>query len=167
MQLCKIKIMRRKDKEITDIEEKLNVIHQCKVCRLGLAENNTPYVVPLNYGYSFENNVLTLFFHGAHEGRKINIIKNNNKACFEIDCDTALIEGGAACTYSYAFKSILGFGEIIILETAEEKSSGLNKIMKHQTGKEITYNFTDDELKNVFVYKMDVKEFTGKQKSFR
>ena len=158
--------MRRTDKEITDIDEKLNIINQCKVCRLGLSENNTPYIVPLNYGYSFENNTLTLFFHGAQKGRKVDIIKNNNKACFEIDCDNKLIEGEKACTYSYAFKSIIGFGEVIVLKTIDEKTNGLNKIMQHQTGKETVYNFTDDELKNVMVYKMDVTEMTGKQKEF-
>ena len=158
--------MRRKEREITSIDEKLRVIQQCKVCRLGLSENNAPYIVPLNYGYSFENNTLTLFFHGAQEGRKIAIIQNNNKACFEIDCDNKLIEGEKACTYSYAFKSVLGFGEIIVLKTIDEKINGLNKIMQHQTGKETVYNFTDDELKNVFVYKMNVTEFTGKQKEF-
>jgi hypothetical protein len=57
--------MIRKDKEIINIEEKINIIKQCRVCRLGLSENNQPYVVPLNYGYNFEKNRLTLFFHGA------------------------------------------------------------------------------------------------------
>jgi nitroimidazol reductase NimA-like FMN-containing flavoprotein (pyridoxamine 5'-phosphate oxidase superfamily) len=62
--------MRRKDKEITNIEDKINIIDQCKVCRLGLSENNKPYIIPLNYGYSFENNMLTLFFHSAKEERR-------------------------------------------------------------------------------------------------
>jgi len=84
--------MRRKDKEISAIEEKLEIIAKCKFCRLGLSENNYPYVVPLNYGFSYENEKLTLFFHGAMEGKKIDIIKNNNKACFEIDCDTKLVD---------------------------------------------------------------------------
>jgi nitroimidazol reductase NimA-like FMN-containing flavoprotein (pyridoxamine 5'-phosphate oxidase superfamily) len=157
--------MRRKDREIVNIEEKIEIINKCKVCRIGLSENNNPYIIPLNYGYSFENNILTLFFHSAKEGKKIDIIKNN-KACFEIDCDTKLIEGERACNYGYIFKSIIGFGEIIILENKEEKNKGLNKIMKHQTGREINYDFTDEELKNVLVYKMEVKEFTGKQKGF-
>jgi nitroimidazol reductase NimA-like FMN-containing flavoprotein (pyridoxamine 5'-phosphate oxidase superfamily) len=45
--------MRRKDKEIVNIEDKIKIIDQCKVCRLGLSENNKPYVIPLNYGHSF------------------------------------------------------------------------------------------------------------------
>jgi len=156
--------MRRKDKKITDINEKINVIKKCKVCRIGLSENNMPYIVPLNYGYVFEDDKLTLFFHGAKEGKKIDIIANNNNACFEIDCDTKLIEADKACNYGYAFKSIIGFGKIIILENTDEKINGLNKIMKHQTEKETVYTFTHDDLKNVCVYKMIVEEFTGKQK---
>jgi nitroimidazol reductase NimA-like FMN-containing flavoprotein (pyridoxamine 5'-phosphate oxidase superfamily) len=158
--------MRRKDREIVNVEDKIKIINKCKICRLGLSENNNPYIVPLNYGYTFERNTLTLFFHSAKEGKKLDTIKNNNKACFEIDCDTKLIEGEKACTYGYTFKSIIGFGEIIILENKEEKNKGLNKIMEHQTGGEIYYDFMDEELKNVLVYKMEVKEFTGKQKEF-
>jgi nitroimidazol reductase NimA-like FMN-containing flavoprotein (pyridoxamine 5'-phosphate oxidase superfamily) len=156
--------MRRKDREIIDINDKINVIKKCKVCRIGLSENNIPYVIPLNYGYNFENDILTLFFHSAREGKKLDIIKNNNNACFEIDCDTRLIEAEKACNYGYAFRSIIGFGKIVILEDLDEKIDGLNKIMKHQTEKEIVYDFTHDEIKNVCVYKMIVEKFTGKQK---
>ena len=84
--------MRRKDKEIIDVNEKINVIKKCKVCRIGLSENNIPYIIPLNFGYKYENNLLTLYFHSALEGKKLDIIKNNNNACFEIDCDNKLRE---------------------------------------------------------------------------
>jgi nitroimidazol reductase NimA-like FMN-containing flavoprotein (pyridoxamine 5'-phosphate oxidase superfamily) len=157
--------MRRKDREITNINDKIAVISKCKVCRLGLSENNYPYIVPLNYGYTYKNEKLTLFFHGAKEGRKIEIIKNNNNACFEIDCDTKLIEAEKPFNYSYEFKSIIGFGKIVFPETNEEKTNGLNELMKQQTGKEIKYSYTEEELKSVCVYKMEVEEFTGKQKT--
>ena len=156
--------MRRKDREITDINDKIAVIAKCNVCRLGLSDNNYPYVIPLNYGYTFENEKLSLYFHSAKEGKKIEIIQKNNNACFEVDCDGKLIEGEKACNYSYEFKSIIGTGKIIFLETSGEKTAGLNILMKHQTGKEITHNFTEDELSNICVYKMTVEEFTGKQK---
>jgi nitroimidazol reductase NimA-like FMN-containing flavoprotein (pyridoxamine 5'-phosphate oxidase superfamily) len=156
--------MRRKEREITEISEKIAIIDKCKVCRLGLSENNLPYVIPLNFGYVYENEKLTLFFHAAPEGRKIDIIEKNNNACFEIDCDTGLIEGNTACKYSYEFKSIIGFGKIIFLETDNEKSNGLKYLMKHQTGNETEWHFSEDDLKNVCVFKMDVNEFTGKQK---
>ena len=74
--------MRRKDKEITDINEKIAIIEKCKYCRLGLSENNYPYIVPMNYGYVYENEKLTLFFHGAKEGKKIGIL--NNKKIIDV-----------------------------------------------------------------------------------
>ena len=156
--------MRRKDREIQSIEEKIKIIEDCKYCRIALSQNNYPYIVPLNYGFSYENDKLTLYFHSAKEGKKIEIIKNNNKACFEIDCDSKLIEGEIACKYGYEFRSIIGFGRIIILETDVEKREGLNKLMKHQTGKNINHTFGEDELNNVLVFKMEVEEFTGKER---
>jgi nitroimidazol reductase NimA-like FMN-containing flavoprotein (pyridoxamine 5'-phosphate oxidase superfamily) len=157
--------MRRKDKEITSVDKKIEIIEKNKICRVALSRNNFPYIVPLNYGYSFEDNKLTLYFHSAIEGKKMNIIKENNNACFEIDCDCRLIEGETPCSHGYEFKSIIGFGKIIIMETPEEKTNGLNILMRHQTGKETQYNFTGDALGKVIVYKMEVEGFTGKQKS--
>ena len=156
--------MRRKDKEITDVNEMIIVINKCKVCRIGLSDNNFPYIVPVNYGYVFDNNLLTLYFHSATEGKKIEIIRKNNNACFEIDCDTRLIENEDACKYGYAYKSIIGEGKIVALENTDEKVYGLNVIMKHQTEKETVYNFAEDRMKNVCVFKMVVDTFTGKKK---
>jgi nitroimidazol reductase NimA-like FMN-containing flavoprotein (pyridoxamine 5'-phosphate oxidase superfamily) len=157
--------MRRKEREITVLEEKMDIIAKNKVCRLGLSKDNFPYVVPLNYGYSFEDNTLVFYFHGAAEGRKMDIIKENNNACFEIDFEGNLIEGKDPCSYSYMFKSIIGFGKIIMMPSIEEKTAGLNKIMSHQTGKETACNFPEAVLKNMAVYKLTVEEFTGKQRN--
>ena len=156
--------MRRKDKEIINLNEKLEIIEKCKICRLGLSDKNVPYIVPLNYGFSYDNGKLTLYFHSAMEGKKIDIIKENNNACFEIDCDTKLIEGENSCDYGYEFKSIIGFGKIIILDTKDEKIDGLNYLMKQQTGKDTNYEFDENAMNNVIIFKMLVEEFTGKQK---
>ena len=158
--------MRRKDKEVTDIYNKIIIIGKCKVCRIGLSENNKPYIIPVNFGYDYKNTTLTLYFHSAKEGKKIDIIKNNNNACFEVDCDHRLIEGETACSYNYAYKSVIGFGKIILLEDLNEKIDALNKIVKHQTDKEGIHTFSPDKLKNMNIYKMVVDEFTGKQKDF-
>jgi nitroimidazol reductase NimA-like FMN-containing flavoprotein (pyridoxamine 5'-phosphate oxidase superfamily) len=156
--------MRRKDKEIADINDKMAIVAKCKVCRLGLSENNYPYVIPLNYGYTCEDEILTFYFHSAKEGRKMEIIRSNNNVCIEIDCDTQLIEGMKPCNYGYAFKSIVGFGKISFLETNDEKTFGLNCLTKHQTENDTTHDYTENELNNVCVYKMTVETFTGKQK---
>ncbi|MDR1867436.1 MAG: pyridoxamine 5'-phosphate oxidase family protein [Treponema sp.] len=154
--------MRRNDREIINIDEKINIVHQCKVCRLGLTDDDQPYIIPLNYGYTYENNILTVYFHGASEGKKVDIIRKNNKACFEIDSYHVLIEGENACNHGYGYKSIIGFGKIFIIESREEKIAGLNQIMKHQTGKDGKYEYNDIERVNV--YKIIIEECTGKQR---
>jgi nitroimidazol reductase NimA-like FMN-containing flavoprotein (pyridoxamine 5'-phosphate oxidase superfamily) len=156
--------MRRKDREITGIAEKLEVIAACKVCRIALSDKGRPYIVPLNYGYSFEEGRLTLYFHSAREGRKMDILGENNHACFEADCGGELIEGENSCAYGYAYKSVVGFGTIVILETVAEKIDGLNKLMRHQTGQDRAFEFEPEQLDRVAVYRLSVEEFTGKER---
>lgn len=155
--------MRRTDREITATEEILAIIDRCKVCRLGLVDADQPYVVPLNYGYSHNGGALTLYFHSAREGRKIDIISRNNKACFEIDCDHRLVEGERACDYGFIYSSVIGFGTVEFIENNDEKIIALNYLMKHQTGMDIHHDF-GDMLARVAVYKLSVSEFTGKRK---
>lgn len=155
--------MRRKDKEIIDINEIIKIIDNNKVCRLALSENGQPYIVPLNYGYLFDNNILTLYFHSAGEGKKVEIIKKNNRACFEIDSGGELEIGENPCRYSYKFESVIGFGKITLLNSINEKINGLNKLMEHQTGQKGTFNFDPKIVEQIIVYKIVADEFTGKE----
>jgi nitroimidazol reductase NimA-like FMN-containing flavoprotein (pyridoxamine 5'-phosphate oxidase superfamily) len=155
--------MRRKDREVTDIEEILRIVSQCKVCRLALAEDNQPYVVPLNFGYEYKNGELSLYFHGAREGKKIDILKKNPEACFEMDGAHQLIEGREAAQYSFAYESVIGFGAVEFVEGDEEKSHGLNLLMAHQTGKG-DFTFPAGQLQTVEVYKIKARSFTGKRR---
>jgi len=158
-------MMRRKDREITEINEILSVMDRCKVCRLGICENGSPYIVPLNFGYSFDNGILSLYFHCAHEGKKIDIIRKNSRACFELDCDHKMIPGECACKYGFAFSSVIGFGEIGFISDKQEKIRALDKLMKHQTGNDITHEYNESEIDRVTVLKMTVNDFTCKQKT--
>ena len=126
--------MRRKDREVNEINELLPIIDQCKTCRIAMQDNAGIYIVPLNFGYIYENNQLVLYFHSAKEGRKIYTLKENSNVCFEMDCEHRLITGDTACKYSYSFKSIIGNGTAVFIDDAEEKKSALSILMKHQTG---------------------------------
>ena len=156
--------MRRQDRAITGIGEILGVIERCKVCRLGLSVNGQPYVVPLNFGYTFAHNALTLFFHSAREGRKIDMIRQNNRACVEMDCDHELLEADSACGHSFAFSSIIGFGTIEFIDSVEGKTQALDILMKHQTGTDTPHSYSEAHLAAVCVYRMHVTELTGKRK---
>ena len=95
--------MRRKEREVTDIKEIREVLDSCKVCRLGIADEGGAYIVPLNYGYRLEDGVLTLYFHGAKEGKKLDLIRKNPELLFcqcdrkRKSCDRGRPGGKAVC----------------------------------------------------------------------
>ena len=99
--------MRRKEKEITNRAVIDAIIRQARVCRLALSEDNQPYIVPLCFGY--ENDAL--YFHSAPEGRKLDILKKNNKVCFEFDNVGEILTAEKACCWSMQYRSVIGFGQ--------------------------------------------------------
>ncbi|WP_010262303.1 pyridoxamine 5'-phosphate oxidase family protein [Treponema primitia] len=156
--------MRRSDREITDIEEKLEIIRRNKVLRLGMAEQNQPYIVPLNFGFEYNDGLLTLYIHGAQEGKKVDILGRNSQVCFEMDGEHSLITGKEAANYSFAYESIIGFGTAERLTGDAEKIRGLNALMKHQAGEDREFSYTEAQLRAVNVYRIRVNSFTGKRR---
>ncbi len=156
--------MRRADREVKDSEEILEVLKSCKVCRLGMMDEGKLYIVPMNYGYVYEDGRLALYFHGAREGKKLNLIEKNPTVGFEMDGAHELAEGKTACQYSYYYASIIGNGRAKLITEAEEKSKALALIMKHQTGKEFAELESNTGLgKAVGIIRVEAEEFTCKR----
>ncbi|MDF9838330.1 MULTISPECIES: pyridoxamine 5'-phosphate oxidase family protein [unclassified Breznakia] len=155
--------MRRKEKEIKQIDKLLAVIDQCDVCHLGMAKDNIPYVVPLNFGYSYLNNKLTLYFHCAQDGKKIKILKQNPNVCFEMYCNGKLINGDIACKYTFQFQSIIGYGKASIINKYNEKITALDLLMKHQSKSNEPFTYEEKLIEKIHVFKIDVISFSGKQ----
>lgn len=153
--------MRRSEREVTDSIEILSIIKACDVMRLGMVdEAGRPYIIPLNFGWETEDGILTLYFHGANEGRKLEILRNNPLVCFEMDTDHQLSAAEKPCNYSFGYKSVIGWGEITFLETHEEKVHGLQAIMRH-AGRDDA-SFSAEDTKRVSVGKLSVERVTGK-----
>ena len=152
--------MRRKDREVTEPTELLKIIQGCKVCRLAMQDERGLYILPLNFGYEFDGDSLTLYFHSAREGRKIDILSQSPAVAFEMDCDHQLVASDIACRNGYAYKSIIGNGNACLINDTEEKIKGLCLIMLHQTGKE--WEMTAQAAASVAVFKVTATGFTGK-----
>lgn len=150
--------MRRKDKEVTDTTILEEVLHRAPVCRLGLSEDNRPYVVPMNFGYH-DN---CLYLHSAGEGKKIDIIRHNPYVCFQTDSDLELIAGDKPCNWSMKYLSVIGFGKAALLEEREEKRKGLDIIVRKYEGKG-SFPFPDDALDKLAVIRVEIENMTGKK----
>jgi nitroimidazol reductase NimA-like FMN-containing flavoprotein (pyridoxamine 5'-phosphate oxidase superfamily) len=154
--------MRRSDQEIKDKAEILNIIEKCDVCRLGLCDANIPYVVPMNFGYEYSHEKLVLFFHGANEGRKLDVIQKNPAVCFEMDCSHRLVEADEAANYTMEYESVIGFGRLSFCNEKSEKIKALTQLMK-KYAKDRAFDFPDHVVESVTVFKLDVSDFTGKR----
>jgi nitroimidazol reductase NimA-like FMN-containing flavoprotein (pyridoxamine 5'-phosphate oxidase superfamily) len=157
--------MRRSDREVTDIEDKLGIIRRCKVLRLAMAEQSQPYIVPLNFGFDYSGGVLTLYMHGAGEGKKMDILRRNKLVCFEMDGEHSLITGREPAQYGFAYESVIGFGSVEILEKDDDKTRGLTLLMRPQTGDDRDYVYPPAQLQGVTVFRVTVSSFTGKRHS--
>ena len=154
--------MTKRERQITDEAKIQEILDAAKVLRLGLAVDNEPYVVPMNYGYTMEAGRLVLYMHSALQGKKLDMMRANQKVFFEMDCDLAPFEGEKPCQYGLVYSSVMGRGTARIVEDVEEKIEAMKLLMKTQTGKD--FEFNDRLVSIVAVIRIDVEEYTAKHR---
>ena len=143
--------------KITDIDEIEGIIKKALICRLGLVDNDEPYIIPVCFGYERG----ALYFHGSLKGRKVELIKKNNKVCFEMDIDAELEKSEDPCKWAMKGKSVVGVGRASILEDDGEKSHALRLIMEHYS--EGDFSLPKPALDSVSVVRVDISNITGKK----
>lgn len=154
--------MRRSDREVRDFDEMVEIIGRCDVCRIALNDNDYPYILPLNFGMEVVDGSVILYFHGAVEGRKYEIIKKDNRASFEMDCAHKLIldEEQKNCTMEY--ESVIGNGIIEEIDGENEKIAALRILMKQYRSED--FQFNPDVVPMTRILKLTVKNMTGKRR---
>ena len=154
--------MTKRERQITDENQIMAILDAGKVLHLGLAVDNEPYVVPMNYGYTKENGKLVMYLHSAVRGKKLDMIRINPKVFFEIDCDLVPFESDLPCQYGLSYSSVMGKGIARIVDDVEEKKKAMSVLMKTQTGKDFT--FEDRLVSIVAVIRIDVEAYTAKHR---
>jgi nitroimidazol reductase NimA-like FMN-containing flavoprotein (pyridoxamine 5'-phosphate oxidase superfamily) len=116
--------MRREDREIKQLEGIVDVLSRCDTMRLGIADADAPYIVPLSFGYELLNGRIAVYFHGAQEGRKAELLRSLPRVCVEADLCHGFPyngKGGYTCDY----ESVIGWGDIELLSGEDaEKACG-------------------------------------------
>lgn len=157
--------MRRKDREVTDAAKIEDIIRRCSCCRIGFCDDGEVYIVPLNFGYEIRNDTYIFYFHGATEGRKIELIRKNPHVGFEMDTDAAVYKKGEsdlACTYTARFQSVIGNGIVEMVSAPEEKLHGLSLLMAHNAGPR-EWTFDANMLHAVAVFRLAVTKLSCKE----
>ena len=148
--------MRRNEREITDRKDIDDIIRCCRVCHLAMCDDGQPYIVPLNFGYDGRS----LYFHTAPEGRKIDIIKRNNRVGFEFDILHDIVTAEQACKWGAKYESVMGSGTAEIVDDLEAKKEALEWIMR-QYGNG-AWDFKEEILKKTLVLRVRILEISGK-----
>ena len=78
---------------IENRDEMEEILQRADVGRLGLADDDEPYVVPLNFAYSDG----CIYFHTGFEGRKLEIIQKKPRVCFEVDEQLEIVINEQPC----------------------------------------------------------------------
>ncbi len=123
--------MRRKEKEITSQEEIIKIVQNARVCRVAFYDEEYPYIVPLCYGFDHQNDKISLYFHVAKHGKKLDLLKKNSHVAFEIEKDVSIFRGKSVCDYSMFFESVCGVGTMRVIDDENEKIYALQCVTKH------------------------------------
>jgi nitroimidazol reductase NimA-like FMN-containing flavoprotein (pyridoxamine 5'-phosphate oxidase superfamily) len=136
------------------------IIKKAKVCRIGLSDNNMPYVVPLNFGY--EDNCL--YFHSSQQGKKIDILRKNNNVCFEVDVDVELVKAQKACKWDVKYHSVIGFGKAYFVEDLAEKRKAFDIIMAHYSRG--AFDYPEKKLVKAALIRVEIESLSGKKSGY-
>ena len=150
--------MQRKDKEITNQQIIEDILKSGRLCHIAMAYDNEPYLVTVNYGCR-DN---TIYFHSAPKGKKIDWLRNNPRVCFMIYTNDVMVTGDNPCSdWTMKYKSIIGYGQITILNSPEEKAEGLNILMAQYT-ENGPFKFVEKNLEETVVIKIEIEEISAK-----
>lgn len=153
--------MRRKDREVTDFDKIIEIIDECSIVRLGLADGDFPYIVPVNFAYSIENGQLFLYIHGAMAGRKYELLRANPKCSFEMDIPLQM-----DCIYdkkdvTMRYKSVMGTANVEFLE-GEERQRAIDEVIMARYDETRSFEYNKAAVAHTTVAKLKAIELTAK-----
>jgi nitroimidazol reductase NimA-like FMN-containing flavoprotein (pyridoxamine 5'-phosphate oxidase superfamily) len=153
--------VRRKDKDITDIQLIEKILKEAEVIRIAMVDEGMPYLVAMNYAYADG----FIYMHSAKEGRKIDILKKNNKVAFQVDKDVELLLTREACRCSTKYLSVFGTGYTTFIDEKEEKKQALDALMTRYT-EGLNFEYPSEVLERTLVIKVSIETMTGKKSGY-
>jgi len=149
-------MMRRAEKELKQPAQIEDVLTRARVIRLALMDEREPYIVPLLFGYDGKR----LYFHSACEGRKINILQNNPRVCFECEVDVEIRPADNICSWSVGYRSVIGYGVVSIITDLAEKRKAMGVLLNHYTNS--PYEIPDVSMEKTCMFAVEIEAIQGK-----
>ncbi|MHA2378911.1 MAG: pyridoxamine 5'-phosphate oxidase family protein [Candidatus Thorarchaeota archaeon] len=155
-----MKGIRRKEKEIKDRAEMIEILKKAQHITTAMCDENEPYLVTLSHGYDDEKGCI--YFHCAKEGKKIDILNKNNRVWGQALVDLGYVQG--ACDHLYATTQFRG--RVTFITDTKEKEHALT-VMIHgiddDPAKVISEQITKKSVKRVNICRIDIDYMSGKK----
>ena len=155
-----MKDIRRKEKAIREIDEICKILRETRYITIAMCKDEIPYLVTLNHGYDQKKNVI--YFHCAHEGKKIEMMEQNDKVCVEVDEITGIKPGKNACGFGVKYKSVIASGKASIVTDPSEKKASLDLLMEKYSD-HADWDYLPAALEKIHAIKIEIDEMTGKK----
>lgn len=157
--------MRRVELEIKEKDQIENILKNTNTIRLGVIADGMPYIIPLVFGYSWNDENPHFYMHSGMSGRKKQGLYDGARVCFEIDIEGPLMPSRTnyANNFSREFCCIMGEGVLHYAVNADEKKDYFKYIMQKQTGR-FDYDFQAGWLSLTEVFRLDVDVLSASQK---
>jgi uncharacterized protein len=148
-----------KSRVITLQQEIEQIIRNCEACYVAMVDaDHIPYVVPMNFGYKEG----VIYLHSAQTGKKIHILKRNNRVCISFSTDHQLRwqSEGVACSYGMKYRSVLAHGHVEFIEDDDEKVKALDIIMSQYSDR--AFKYSAPSIREVCVFRVVVEKMEGR-----
>jgi len=157
--------MRRQDREIRDFSVILDVIQTLPIGHLAMNDAGTPYGVTMNFFPELDaDRNIVLFFHGAKEGRKAEILSRDPRVYFFAERDDGpkvIVRPNGRRSVTNLYVSVAGEGVMERLDAPEEKRRVL-LAMANAFSDEPFESLPDAVVEMTAVWKLVLHDVTGK-----
>ena len=135
-----------------------DILRQCKTCYVSMSVDDTPYVLPLNFGIDGDHVIL----HSAPHGRMWETLKKNPNVCiiWTLGENLAWQDEQVGCSYRVQSKTVMVEGMARIIDDYDEKEKLFIKFMAQYS--DLTFKFNAPAIRNVGLIVVPMTKLTAK-----
>jgi len=129
-------------------------------------EGNVPYVVPMNFVAHRQTNALYLHSSPENTSKRNRALKENAQVSFTVVTEgVSLVPDpqGRTCKCSLRYTSVMVFGPVAQVESADEKVRLLSSLMQQKAPAALFSPIRVEDVENTAVWKIEVQHISGKR----
>lgn len=128
---------------------------------LGVAGEEQPYVVPLNYAYAAGK----ILFHCALTGQKLDAIRRNPRVCFTVGRQTGEVRDHAGAPCHVDSDSVICYGRARLLDDPAERAAALNAFNRRYRPE--APDVPQERIEKCMAVEITIAEMTGRRERDR